>query len=151
MAKLYFMAIKTCILTTNLLVNCKDIQGGTRDVPEAVFGKTFAKQECIPVGCVPSAHWPYPVVSATQAPCHAHPRCHACPLKPTHPCHAHPPPRMPPAMYAPCHTCPPIPCMPPTMHAPYHACPPAMHTPLWTEFLTHASEKITLPQLHCGR
>ena len=24
-------------------------------------------------------------------------------------------------------------------------------TPLWTEFLTHASENITLPQLHCGR
>ena len=24
-------------------------------------------------------------------------------------------------------------------------------TPLWTEFLTHACENITLPQLHCGR
>ena len=23
--------------------------------------------------------------------------------------------------------------------------------PLWTEFLTHASENITLPQLRCGR
>ena len=23
--------------------------------------------------------------------------------------------------------------------------------PLWTEFLTHSCENITLPQLHCGR
>ena len=82
------------------------------------------KQECIPVGCVPPAHWPYLVVSAMHAP------CHTCP----------------PAMHAPL-----LPCMPP----PHHACPlprmpPAMHAPLWTEFLTHASENITLPQLRCG-
>ena len=25
----------------------------------AVFGKNLAKQECIPVGCVPATHWPY--------------------------------------------------------------------------------------------
>ena len=24
-----------------------------------VFGKNYAKQECIPVGCVPAARWPY--------------------------------------------------------------------------------------------
>ena len=39
---------------------------------------------------------------------------------------------------------------------PCHACPPAMHAPLpcmppWREFLTHTSENITLPQLHCRR
>ena len=72
----------------------------------------YTGQECIPVGCVPPAHWPYLIV-----------------------CHAHPPPsRMPPLQ--PCtppqpHT-PPQPCMPPCNHAhphnhthPHnHACPP---------------------------
>ena len=73
--------------------------------------------------------------------------CHACPL----PC-------MPPS-----HACPPATHAPPAMHAPLpdippsHTCPPATHTPLpctpppWTEFVTHASENITLPQLRCGR
>ena len=36
----------------------------------------------------------------------------------------------------------PLPCM-----SPHHAWPP----PPWTEFLTHPSENITLPQLRCGR
>ena len=40
-------------------------------------------------------------------------------------------------------------------HAP-HAHPsathtPVMHAPLWTEFLTHNCENITLLQIHCGR
>ena len=77
----------------------------------------------------------------------SHSICHACPH------HAHPLPCM-----LPCHSCP-LPCMPPTTHAPpHHACPPAMHTPChacplppWTEFLTHASENITLLQLRCGQ
>ena len=97
------------------------------------------EQECIPVGCVPPAHWPYLVVSATHAtpathtplphmppsamhappathaPHHAHPLpCHACPPQCTPPCHAQPP----------FHTC------PPAMPAPCHVCPPAMHAPL---------------------
>ena len=42
----------------------------------------------------------------------------------------------PPATHAPHHTCP-LPCPSPTMHA----------ATLWTEFLTHACENITFPQL----
>ena len=33
----------------------------------------------------------------------------------------------------------------------WHVCPLPRTPPLWTEFLTHASENITLPQLRCGR
>ena len=55
----------------------------------------LVKQECIPVGCVPHAHWLYLIVSAmhtpaTHAPHPACPPCHACPLPRT------PPPRTPP-------------------------------------------------------
>ena len=54
-------------------------------------------------------------------------------------CHARPSPL--PCMYLPpctplCHTCP-----------PRYTCPPTMHTPMWTEFLTHACENITFLQL----
>ena len=61
-----------------------------------------------------------------------------------------PPPHTPPATHTPRHAHPP--CMPPAMHAPLPCTPPSMHTPppLWTEFLTHASENITLPQIRCG-
>ena len=64
-------------------------------------------------------------------------------------CHKRMPP--PPATHAPCHACPPalhtpLPCMPPC-----HTCPlPCMlppPPPQWTEFLTHACENITFPQL----
>ena len=47
------------------------------------------------------------------------------------PCHAHPC----------CHACPLCHAHPSTMHA------PTTHIPLWTEFLTHACENITFPQL----
>ena len=85
-------------------------------------------------------------------------------------------PRIPPTTtQPPNHACPLLLCMPPTtmhaplqpymppatMHAPQqphmppsnHTCPPQQPCtpPLWTEFLTHASENITLPQLCCGR
>ena len=33
----------------------------------------YSKQECIPVGFVPPAHWPYLVVSATHGPPATHP------------------------------------------------------------------------------
>ena len=72
---------------------------------------TLYKQECIPVGCVPSAAMA--VSPAMHAP------HHACPL----PCMPHlpctPPPCMPPfATHAPCHTC------LFTLHAPiHHLCP----------------------------
>ena len=86
--------------------------------------------------------------------------CHACPPPAMHaplprmPPATHPPPAMhaplpctPPAMHTPCHAHPCHTC-PPAMHTPCHACPPATHAPPpWTEFLTHASENITLPQL----
>ena len=127
-------------------------------------------QECIPVGWVPPTHWLYLIVSPMHVPlpcmppCHAcpplpcmpHPPCHTCPAMHA-PCHAHPLPCMPPNHACPpCHACP-LPCRlprhayPPAMHAPCQACPPARHAPPWTEFLTHASENITLPQLRCGR
>ena len=109
------------------------------------------------------------------------PLCHVCPLATHAPamhapspamhtpCHACPLPCMPPTMHAPCHTCP-LPHMPPRHMPPCHACPPPWTPPchahplplpcmplppctppLWTEFLTHASENITLPQHRCGR
>ena len=103
--------------------------------------------------------YPPHIASATHAP----PHCHAC-----HPCHACPPlPCLPPpTMHIPLPHMPPpamytsLPCMPP-----YHACPSAtpplpctphmptdpMHASPRTEFLTHASENITLAQLRCGR
>ena len=81
----------------------------------------YKQQECIPVGSVPPAHWPYLVISATYAPCHAcpppctlppamhspmlcMPPCQACPCHARPPCHAPPLPYMPP-----CHTHPPPP------------------------------------------
>ena len=89
----------------------------------AVFRKNLAKQECIPVGCVPPAHWLYLIVSARGHACHTFPPCHT---------------------YPPSHT-------PPAMHTPLPCTPPGTHDPMWTEFLTHASENITLPQLRCGQ
>ena len=107
------------------------------------------KQECIPVGCVPPAHWPYLVVSAmhTPLPCmtpspamhtshhtcppvmHAPPTMHTCLLPHMPPPHTHPLPCMPPMMHAPpCHTCPPVMHTPSAMHTPL----PAMYTPLLT-------------------
>ena len=108
--------------------------------------------ECIPVGCVPPAHWPYLVVSArgghdmppslphmplphTPSVPHTPPQPHTPPAIQTHPCHTHPFSRHahPPVMHAPCHACLPMP--PPTMHipsamhTPCHTCPPAMHAP----------------------
>ena len=80
-----------------------------------------------------------------------------------------PQPCMPPTtMHAPNHACPPQPRMPPltTTHAPppatthaasNYACPPAtMHVPRqplmppWTEFLTHASERLPCPNFVAG-
>ena len=98
----------------------------------------ITQQECIPVGCVPLAHWLTVSVLGgmwgMHAPCHAHPAAMHAPL-PTHatPCHAHPPPathaphpRQLPHM-PPCHAC------PPATHAPPpHTCRP----PLWTEWQT---------------
>ena len=77
--------------------------------------------------------------------------CHACPLPCTPPVmhtpppctslpHIPPQPHTPPAMHAPLQ-CPSLPHTPPAIHA------PTMYTPLWTEFLTHACENITFPQL----
>ena len=91
-------------------------------------------QECTPVGYVPSAA--VAISPATLAP----PAMHAPTMHNPLPC-------MPPATHTPlphthppCHACP-LPHTPPC-----HACPPATHT-LWTEFLTHAYENITFPQL----
>ena len=105
----------------------------------------YVKQECIPVGCIPPAHWPHLVVSwsmlnkndssrmhttcsltASRSICWGcvHAPWHPCPLPSMPPCH----PCLP-AMHAPCHACP-LPCMPPAMHAyPCHVCPPLPCTP----------------------
>ena len=56
---------------------------------------TVCIQECIPVGCVPSAHWLYLVVSARGVCIPCMPPCHTCPW---HTC-------KPPTMHAPCGTC----------------------------------------------
>ena len=86
-------------------------------------------------------------LTVSRSICHACP-CHTCPPAMHTPLPCMPPPCTPPAT----HTHPamhiPPPCMPhPNMHIPCHTCPPYP----WTEFLTHASENITLPQLRCGR
>ena len=107
----------------------------------------LSRQECIPVGCVPPAHWPYPPEKTTHAP-------------PPHPEACTPP--APGSMHAPLHPeahTPPHPeaCMPPpekSTHAPQpppekvcmlprkkHACPPRKSThatPPWTEWQTGA-------------
>ena len=104
--------------------------------------KIKRKQECILVGCVPPAHWPYLVVSYACPPCH-----HACP--PTTTDTTLPPCTPPTTAHAPCHHAHPLPShMPPTtMHAPatthppttthaphHHTTPSAMHaSPLWTD------------------
>ena len=70
------------------------------------------KQECIPVGCIPPAHWPYLVVSTMHTPLRCMPPLpcmpphhHACPSAmhaPPH--HACPPPHIPPTTQAPQNT-----------------------------------------------
>ena len=102
------------------------------------------KQACIPVECVPPAHWPYLVVSAKHAPCHTcPPATHAPPATHTPlpcmlPCHACPLPHMPPlpTMHASplCMPLPrmsqlPLPCMPPPHTPPAMHAPPRLHMP----------------------
>ena len=115
------------------------------------------KQECIPVGCMPST-----AVAVTPTPLPCMP-----PLRCMPPCHTYSP-----ATHAPCHAC--LPHMSPAMHVPLpcmfpghaypvlphmssrhtcpfpfcHACPPRhASSTLLTKFLTHACENITFPQL----
>ena len=117
----------------------------------------FLKQECIPVGCVPSAavavspamHAPMSCMTpstpathspchapATHSPCHGHPSAMHIPLPCMPPCHAHP---------SPCHTFP-LPWTPLC-----HACPHTTHAPLCIsppmDRMTDAYENITFPQL----
>ena len=94
--------------------------------------------------CTPSATTHIPSNHTHPPSNHAHPPAtthapsnHACPLATTHA------PQQP-------HTHPPTPTpqqprMPPCNHA-CHPSKPRTHPSLWTEFLTHASENITLPQ-----
>ena len=104
--------------------------------------------------CPPQPHMPLATMHT--------PHNHACPQQP----HMHPPqPCMPPSnhecplppsnhtcpLQQPCtppsanHAYPPQPCMPPSNHT-LQPHPTTMHVPPWTEFLTYASENITLPQ-----
>ena len=128
-------------------------------------------QECIPVACVPPAHWPYVIVSYARpsTTTHAPQQPHAPwqpPMPPQQP-HMPPQPCMPPGN----HTCPQQPCIPPlatmhvpqqphmpptTMHAPQQPCmPPGNHAhppPLATTHvppvnrMTDRCKNITLPQ-----
>ena len=65
-----FKAVRVVKMT--LLGSSVSSNGGSKGAPgmrapfqsrffdfHAVFAEKFAKQECIPVGCVPAAHWPY--------------------------------------------------------------------------------------------
>ena len=100
-------------------------------------------QPCMPPTTMHTPHNHIPPQPRTS------PSNHTCPWQPC----------MPPSN----HACPPAtthapqqPCTPPTTMQPpqqpctppsNHTCPPHNHTPpLWTEFLTHTSENITLPQ-----
>ena len=94
------------------------------------------QQECIPVGCVPPAHWP--TVSRGIRPggaCHAPPAMHE-----PWPCTTPPPSHAPPGT------------QPPAMHAnrahmpPGHACPPAMH-PHLTPPHPHPSHTCPKPRM----
>ena len=78
-------------------------------------------QECIPVGCVPSA-------AVAVSPATSTPLCCACP----------------PTMHAPCHACPLPYMLPPTVHAPLPCMPPPCTPPCRQ---TDTCENITFPQL----
>ena len=95
----------------------------------AVFGQNYAKQECILVGCVPPA--------AVAVPGGSPPGTPTPPQKQTPPGAGTPQDQTPPGTRHP-----PGPDSLWTRHLP----PPGPDPPLWTEFLTHASENITLPQ-----
>ena len=85
-----------------------------------------------PLACMPPAmHAPWP----HMPPGHVCPSSHACP-----PATHAPQPHVTLAIYAPWA------CMPPGMHALRPHTPPGLACPPWTEFLTHASENITLSQ-----
>ena len=86
---------------------------------------------CMPLPCTAPYH-PWPPAMHKLPAIHA-PLPHMPPA--THPLATHPP-----ATHSPCHACP----------SPHHACHVCM-PPLWTEFLTHASENITFPPLLCRR
>ena len=104
--------------------------------------KNQKNQECIPVGCVPSAAVAVsPATYAPLPPAMHTSLCHGCPLLPCmlpSPCMPPPLPCMPPL----CHAHPPLPCMPPhpfTTHALplHHTCTsPLCHAR--PPFTTHA-------------
>ena len=86
-----------------------------------VYTSFFYQQECIPVGCVPPAHWPYLIISYAcpprknhtplqEKPCMPPGKNHVCPPGKNHACPLGKP-RMPPWEK---------PCMPPGKN---HACP----------------------------
>ena len=95
-------------------------------VPPVMHATTHAPCHACPLPCMPRVMHPLPCISP----------CHTCPLACTHPCHTCPWLAHTPATHAPLPQCP-LPCTPP---------PPCMPPPR-TEFLTHACENITLPQL----
>ena len=161
--KNFTAAQKQMVLSAYLCVFILSISGLLKHLCFTIWFSVLVRfhqliQQCIPVGCVAPTHWPYLVLSYTP-PCN-----HACPPATMH---APQQPHMPPQQ--PCtppsnHTCPPAtthvprqPCTPPSNHtcplATMHAPSATMHAPwqphmppLWTEFLTLASENITLPQ-----
>ena len=154
----HFQASPLISMRTELLASsqsCRSVDADAWCKWALTFGhqstKKF-KQECIPVGCVPPAHWPYLIEKTTHAPpratTHAPPGAtmhtppgattyapwsnHACPPGAT----THAPPRSnhTPAREQPCMPPQEQPCMPP--HEQPHLPPKQPHTPL--QATTHA-------------
>ena len=96
----------------------------------AGFGKNYAKHECVPVGCVLPACWPYPIVSHVS-------RGRGLPNPPEADPHGcRPPRRQTPWMQTPL-------VIPLVMWSVMHA---GKAPPLWTEGMTNAMWKHYLPQ-----
>ena len=118
------------------------------------------QQECIRVGCVPPAHWPYLVVSYACPPRknHACPpgKNHACPPGKNHACPPGKKPHMPPpgkTTHAPQEK----PCTPPQQkphtppEQPRMTPPKSNHTRPPVNRITDACENITFAKYVCGR
>ena len=114
------------------------------------------KQECIPVGCVPPAHWSYlrissyPMHPPLGATTHAPPEQPCMPPQSNHACPPWEQPRTPPWSN---HACPPEqPCMPPgaTTHTPQsnHA---TMHAPLGATMHAPPQEQPRMPPSNHAR
>ena len=110
-------------------------------VLNCILVKSHDKKECIPVGCIPPARWPYPVVS------HVSWRGSALPPRCRPPgCRPPPPGSRPHTSWIQTPSIFPVHVWKPTPFSQYmlESQPPP---PLWTEWLTDRCKNITFPQL----